>query len=81
MVVTSRTTYVLARDRRAPVLLARTAGNGTPWVAVVLAGLCQVGMAVLSNLRFAVSATGFLDHLPARLSVPRGSCVDCAVPR
>lgn len=60
LIVISRTSFVLARDGKAPSLFARTMANGTPWVSIVAAGACQMVMTLLSNLRFAVSATGFL---------------------
>ena len=38
VIVISRTAYVLARDARAPGVLARTTARGVPWVALVFAG-------------------------------------------
>lgn len=60
LIVMSRSSFVLGRDSKAPAVLARTTQNGTPWVAVVVAGAFMLGMTLLSNVRFAVSATGFL---------------------
>jgi amino acid transporter len=60
VIVISRTAFVLARDGRAPAAVARRTSRGVPWVAIVWAGASQLSMTVFSNLRFAVSATGFL---------------------
>lgn len=60
VIVISRTAFVLARDGRAPSVVARRTAGGVPWVAIVFAGASQISMTVFSNLRFAVSATGFL---------------------
>ncbi|HEX5497176.1 MAG TPA: APC family permease [Mycobacteriales bacterium] len=87
VVVISRTAYVLARDNRAPAVVARTWSESTPWVAILLAGTSQIGMAVFSNLRFAVSATGFLYTITFIASVvalfvarSRGRQADFRVP-
>jgi APA family basic amino acid/polyamine antiporter/amino acid efflux transporter len=60
VIVISRSAFVLARDGRAPKLLARCTANGVPWGAIVFAGVAQIVMTSLSDLRVAVSATGFL---------------------
>jgi amino acid transporter len=60
VIVISRTAFVLARDGRTPSVVARRNARGVPWVAIVFAGASQISMTVFSNLRFAVSATGFL---------------------
>jgi amino acid transporter len=60
VIVISRSAFVLARDGRAPALLARQTVNGVPWGAIVFAGAAQIAMTNISNLRVAVSATGFL---------------------
>ncbi|MFL6128752.1 MAG: APC family permease [Mycobacteriales bacterium] len=60
VIVISRTAFVLARDDRAPGVVARRTPGGIPWVAIVFAGVSQIGMTVFSDLRFAVAATGFL---------------------
>jgi len=60
VIVISRTAFVLARDGRTPSVVARCTAGGVPWVAIVFAGASQISMTVFSNLRFAVSATGFL---------------------
>ncbi|MFG3284540.1 APC family permease [Streptomyces sp. NPDC048111] len=64
LIVISRASLVLARDRLAPRLLKHTAGrNHVPAVSIVLAGVAQAVMSTAGNLRFAVSATGFLYTL------------------
>ncbi|MBW1596875.1 APC family permease [Streptomyces sp. JJ38] len=64
LIVISRASMVLARDRLAPALLNRTVSSKqVPVIAIVCAGLAQTLMSIAGNLRFAVSATGFLYTL------------------
>ncbi|HKS44179.1 MAG TPA: APC family permease [Amycolatopsis sp.] len=60
VIVISRSAFVLARDNRMPRVVARRSARGVPWVAIVLAGGSQICVTMLADLRFAVSATGFL---------------------
>ncbi|WP_031015820.1 APC family permease [Streptomyces sp. NRRL F-5727] len=64
LIVISRSSMVLARDRLAPRVLESTAtSRQVPVVAIVAAGVAQTVMSTAGNLRFAVSATGFLYTL------------------
>ncbi|MFB9463831.1 APC family permease [Streptomyces cinereospinus] len=64
LIVISRASMVLARDRLAPrVLNLNLTGRQVPVVAIVCAGVAQTLMSIAGNLRFAVSSTGFLYTL------------------
>lgn len=64
LIVISRASLVLARDGLAPRALDIRAGRTrVPVMAVCFAGVAQSAMSVWSNLRFAVSSTGFLYTL------------------
>ncbi|MFJ1732942.1 APC family permease [Streptomyces sp. NPDC088254] len=64
LIVISRASMVLARDRLAPRVLNRTiTDKNVPAIAIVCAGIAQTLMSIAGNLRFAVSATGFLYTL------------------
>jgi len=60
VIVISRAAFVLARDRRMPSVVAKRSATGVPWVAILLAGVSQICLTAFADLRFAVSATGFL---------------------